>query len=360
MDALPVFELEPFLKEGEDISEQTRDTCAKMAEFLRETGVLIVRDPRVSSADNDVFIDMMERYFGQSDNTKAPDARPQYHFQVGVTPAFTELPRCAQEPDCLKKIAAMPEEDRAHPPTGADCKERFFWRMGELPTETEFPALNADPVVPAAFPEWVDVMDTWGNKMLSAVRTVAQMLALGFDLPRTVFTDKMHLGPHLLAPTGTDLGKYNQLGAVYAGYHYDLNFMTIHGKSRFPGLYVWLRNGKKTPVKVPEGCLLLQAGKQIEYLTGGYVAAGYHEVVCNQATLEAIERAKAAGKSTWRVSSTLFSHMASDSFLEPVGKFGEDAEVRAKFPPIKAGHHVQAELDYIKLAKTDKPVIASN
>lgn len=28
-------------------------------------------------------------------------------------------------------------------------------------------------------------------------------------------------------------------------YHYDLNFMTIHGKSRFPGLYIWLRDGKK-------------------------------------------------------------------------------------------------------------------
>lgn len=28
-------------------------------------------------------------------------------------------------------------------------------------------------------------------------------------------------------------------------YHYDLNFMTIHGKSRFPGLYIWLRDGRK-------------------------------------------------------------------------------------------------------------------
>lgn len=70
-------------------------------------------------------------------------------------------------------------------------------------------------------------------------------------------------GPHLLAPTGSDLSKYGQLNNVFAGYHYDLNFLTIHGRSRFPGLFIWLKDGRKVPVKVPEGCLLLQAGKQV-------------------------------------------------------------------------------------------------
>lgn len=69
-------------------------------------------------------------------------------------------------------------------------------------------------------------------------------------------------GPHLLAPTGSDLSRYGQEGTVFAGYHYDLNFLTIHGKSRFPGLYIWLRNGQKVEVKVPVGCLLIQTGKQ--------------------------------------------------------------------------------------------------
>ena len=68
------------------------------------------------------------------------------------------------------------------------------------------------------------------------------------------------------------------MGTALAGYHYDLNFLTIHGKSRFPGLYVWLRNGKRVPVKVPPGHLIVQAGKQIEYLTAGHVLAGFHEV----------------------------------------------------------------------------------
>lgn len=70
-------------------------------------------------------------------------------------------------------------------------------------------------------------------------------------------------GPHLLAPTGSDLSRYGKLNSVFAGYHYDLNFLTIHGRSRFPGLFIWLKNGRKVAVKVPEGCLLLQAGKQV-------------------------------------------------------------------------------------------------
>lgn len=50
------------------------------------------------------------------------------------------------------------------------------------------------------------------------------------------------------------------------------------GKSRFPGLHVWLADGRRLPVAVPPGCLLCQAGKQLEWLTGGHVKAGMHEV----------------------------------------------------------------------------------
>ena len=79
-------------------------------------------------------------------------------------------------------------------------------------------------------------------------------------------------GPHLLAPTGSDLRRYGKEGTVFAGYHYDLNFLTIHGRSRFPGLNIWLRNGQKMEVKVPIGCLLIQTGKQVRsYSTSLYV-----------------------------------------------------------------------------------------
>ena len=76
---------------------------------------------------------------------------------------------------------------------------------------------------------------------------------------------------------GVDLGRHGQAGSVYAGYHYDLNFLTVHGRSRFPGLAVWLRDGTRLPVSIPPGCLLIQAGKELEWLTAGSVRAGMHE-----------------------------------------------------------------------------------
>lgn len=41
---------------------------------------------------------------------------------------------------------------------------------------------------------------------------------------------------------------------------------------QYPGLHIWARNsGKKIAVKVPPGCLLVQAGKQLEAFSGGLV-----------------------------------------------------------------------------------------
>ncbi|XLT03120.1 hypothetical protein HN51_052471 [Arachis hypogaea] len=57
---------------------------------------------------------------------------------------------------------------------------------------------------------------------------------------------------------GTDLQNYGQEGIVLPGYHYDVNFITIHSESRFPGLNIWLRNGQMVEVKLSLRCLLIQ------------------------------------------------------------------------------------------------------
>lgn len=121
-------------------------------------------------------------------------------------------------------------------------------------------------------------MDGWGNHMVRATETAAEMVAIGLGIEANTFTDRMRLGAHLLAPTGSDLQKYD-IGTAFAGFHYDLNFITIHGKSRFPGLFIWKRDKTKMACKIPDGCLLMQAGIMFEWITGGYVLAGFHEVI---------------------------------------------------------------------------------
>jgi isopenicillin N synthase-like dioxygenase len=247
-----------------------------------------------------------------------------------------------------ERIKSMPDEFQPATPKGPDPKWRYMWRVGPRPSNTRFKELNSEPVIPDDLPEWKDTMDSWGAKMISAVEVVAEMAAIGFGLSKDAFSSLMKEGPHLLAPTGSDLERHGTEGTVFAGFHYDLNFLTIHGRSRFPGLNIWLRNGKKMDVKVPVGCLLIQSGKQLEWLTGGECLAGMHEVVVTKRTLEAIALAKEQNRSLWRVSSTLFSHIASDATLKPLGHFAEAANA-PNYPPTYAGEYVEQELSAINL-----------
>ena len=126
--------------------------------------------------------------------------------------------------------------------------------------------------MPDGFPEWSGIMTSWGKSLYTAVDLVSEMLARGLGLDAAAFTRLTRNGPHLLAPTGTRLNESNAvLDKVYAGFHTDLNFITIHGQSRYPGLFIWPKDGKKIQVRVPRGCLLLQAGKQLELLTAGLI-----------------------------------------------------------------------------------------
>jgi len=201
-------------------------------------------------------------------------------------------------------------------------------------------------------------MDSWGNHMINACTTAAQMAAVGLNLPETTFSERMENGSHLLAPTASDLMKYD-VGTAFAGFHYDLNFITIHGKSRYPGLFLWTRDWKKMACKVPEGCLLMQAGIMFEWMTGGYVVAGFHEVVYTDATKRVrdqkiAEKAETGiHKSTWRISSTLFSHLRFDVDISPLPELAHlyDAEtVREKYTPMTAHDKLLEELRGINLA----------
>lgn len=238
-------------------------------------------------------------------------------------------------------------------PPEYDAKWRFFWPIGERPEEIK----NDIPkVYPKNFPDWEQKMDKWGNMMIEACKTAAEMAAIGMGLDKDTFSSRMEKGHHLLAPTGSDLKKYD-VGTPFAGFHYDLNFLTIHGKSRYPGLFVWLRNWKKMVAKVPEGCLLLQAGAMFEHITGGFVHAGYHEVFYTEATkavLEKTEQLIAEGKDrkTWRVSSTLFSQLRYDVDLSPLPELKDKipAEAYTKYVKMTAHDKLIEELRAINLA----------
>lgn len=78
-DLLPTFDLSDYLESQHD---SMQSFCCSVAQCLAQTGCLIVRDPRVGSAQSDTFLDMMERYFSQPDEDKMADVHPELHYQV--------------------------------------------------------------------------------------------------------------------------------------------------------------------------------------------------------------------------------------------------------------------------------------
>ncbi|KAF9518504.1 hypothetical protein BS47DRAFT_1370999 [Hydnum rufescens UP504] len=357
MDSLPVIDLDIFLQDP--FSQAAIQEAQNAADALIHYGALVVKDSRVAEADNEQFLDLMEDYFNlpEEELKRAQGIR----YQVGVTLEGTERPKCASDESCLHIIERLAPSERPLDITGhgADPKCRFFWKMSTPPPyETKFPSTLADV--------WESRLETWGKSMKTAVEGVAEMTALGLGLDRASFTDAGKYGPHLLAPTASDLRKYGQKNTILAGFHTDLNFCehrasTIHGRSRYPGLHIWGRNsGNRIAVRVPPGrYLLVQAGKQLEHLTGGLICAGFHEVVVNDDTISVVtvtgcERSKVE-RPLIRISSTFFWHLSSDYELSPIESLQSAARARTEeepvtiYPSMLVGQQVQNELKYIAL-----------
>ena len=326
---LPIIDLSPFLESAD--SPASSEQCAALANGLISYGAVLIRDSRVQTKDNEDFLDLLEDYFAQPDEVLLRDQRPELGYQVGVTLENMEKPRCAAHGPCLDVIARLDPSERPLDISGhqPDPKARFLWKVGTPlgEGETEFPSFNANNVVPDIAERqigqrWALTMNTWGEGMRNAVNTLSEMLAIGLDLPQNMFSAAGDRGAHLLAPTASDLSRYGTKDTILAGFHTDLNFLTIHGRSRYPGLNIWARNsGRRIPVLFGPGAnLLLQAGKQLEHVTGGLIRAGYHEVVVNDSTLAEIERKKlqVPQRPLVRISSTLFWHLASDYTMKPI------------------------------------------
>jgi isopenicillin N synthase-like dioxygenase len=159
MASFPVIDLAGYLHQQGDFAAQ----CKEIAHLLHEFGILIVKDPRVDDQLNTNFLDMMEQYYEQPVEVRQLDARPEVHYQVGVTPE--EIERARNHCSRIKGLNSS-EAPLTECPPEKDHKSRFFWRIGPPPADNAHRDLNMPPVLPANFPHWADTMNGWGEKIL--------------------------------------------------------------------------------------------------------------------------------------------------------------------------------------------------
>lgn len=181
---------------------------------------------------------MLEDYFtkreSQIDKGEYFDVQTEYFYEVGLTP-----PHAVKVSDDFKSLKEMytGKNGILTPfPFESLSKMRYMWNIG---TVTDDIPSN---VIPKDFPQFESVMDDWGNCMLDAVSITSELLAVGLGLERDNFAEKLKGGANKLAPNANNLTRCKP-GEAFTSFHNDFSFMTIHGKARFPGLFVWLRNG---------------------------------------------------------------------------------------------------------------------
>ena len=121
------------------------------------------------------FEEVSEKYYR---GEELADARPELSYQTGVTPESKEKARNHEQIVNMLQGANKPLTPY---PIENDAKWRFFWPIGERPESLQ----NEVPkVIPEGFSDWETKMDSWGNHMINACSTAAEMAAIGMGLDR--------------------------------------------------------------------------------------------------------------------------------------------------------------------------------
>ena len=130
-----------------------------------------------------------------------------------------------------KRALGHPHHSLTPLKTQRDPKWRYMWKVN-----------YSSNVIPEDFSEFEKTMNAWGQHMKNGSLTIAEMAAIGLGFEPDFLTRTIKNSDFMLAPTAADLNK-TKVGEVLAAFHRDFDLLTIHGKSRYPGLFAWLSTG---------------------------------------------------------------------------------------------------------------------
>jgi isopenicillin N synthase-like dioxygenase len=337
--------------------------AAKVVEALRQHGLVLVRPDSAFAASNQVFLQKMGAFFRLPEAVKRKYVIQQagVSYEVGYMPPHTE--HAQADVEYGEFIARIDNEaDKPVPHIGSNPIARFMAPIGERASSEEFPELNLPPVTVAEVPGMNASIDDLGHLLHRAGLAVSEYISVGLQRPPKLLRDMLEHpdGPHCLAPTGVHLreefarknpGRVSDTDLLnwlrnerycLDGFHNDVNLITVHARANTPGLHTWSALGERyDALTVPEGCLLVQSGRQLRHLTGGLIPAMYHEVTTTPGMIPYARDELEAGRDPVRVGCPFFVHVRSDVLMGPI--VGD----RATYQPIKAGDFVKEMISTI-------------
>lgn len=337
--------------------------AARVVDALRRHGLVLVRPDISLTAANQEFLQTMAAFFRLPESVKRTYIVEQagVKYEVGYMPAHAEYTQ--DEAEYREFIARIPNSaDMPVPHQGSNPIARFMAPIGDRGSSADFPELNLPAVTVAEVPGMNASIDALGGVLYLAGLAVSEYLSVGLEHHPRLLRDMLERpdGPHALAPTGVNLaeefaktGKGRNGGAnlldwlateryCLDGFHNDVNMITVHARANTPGLHTWSANGERyDALTVPEGCILVQSGRQLRHITGGLIPAMYHEVTTTPGMIPYARAELAAGRDPVRVGCPFFVHLRSDVVMTPI------AGDRSAYRPMKAGDLVKEMISTI-------------
>jgi isopenicillin N synthase-like dioxygenase len=310
---IPTVDLNDYTSGGGATRERLVRT---LGEGLKEFGFLNVEGHGIDSSLIQGTYDLWKRFF------ELPDAfKRRYSGIEGGARGYTPF-------------GVEHAKDNPLP----DLKE--FWHVGQEPPEGH-PYRDEYPhnVWPMEIPEIQEPTLRLYSSLERVAENLLRALAEYFEMPRDAFSSMMAVGNSILRIIHYPPVKPEQLPAVRAAAHEDINLITLLCEATDSGLEILTREGEWMPVETGPGQIVVDAGDMLSRFTNEVVPATTHRVV-NPAENAARDR----------YSMPFFVHPYSACDLTIPERF-VDAENPPKYPPITAGQFLEQRLREIGLKK---------
>lgn len=320
------------------------EECELVKNCLKVFGFVCIKNPYYNKELHQSYTSIMQKYFEKNveyyrQKGESPDCNKNIGYQRGLTPERS-VAQLREFEEFREKIKDIKDQPLSPLHLYRDLNWRYIQWIKE--EGIQYSSDIQENIVISK--EHNAVCQEWGTSLVKTARLVSSMLEKGLNLEENALTSCLDGGEHLLAPTGTNLVEYDE-NIVLNKLHYDLNYFTIHGPSSYSGLHVWTNESppRRLSVIAPEGHFLVQNGKQIEILTGGYLQAGFHEVINSKEARDAAVQKLKNGGSPFRVGSILFSQISKSILLQPLESFRNNESIK-KYPPMTVDDHLKYEL----------------
>lgn len=305
---IPIVDLDLMQGDFDDKQAFANDIGSAFEEF----GFVAIKNHLLSKEIQSTLYETWSSFFNLDLDQKLNYSRPESFFQRGYTPKKSEQ---------AVGFSLADEKEFYHVGQADDVAEKVDCQFNVWPNEI----LGLKEVSLSAF----SLLEETGLRVMRGI-------ALYLNLDEGYFDEKLKGGNSILRPIHyypLIEGEFEE-GAVRAGAHTDINFITLLMGASAAGLEILKKDGKWMPVTAYGDYLICNVSDMLQHMTNGKLVSTMHRVVNGENSGES------------RFSIPFFMHAKNEVSLRPLDSC-IDANNPKKYQDLTAGECLKERLDQI-------------